>query len=138
MTAVMTKIKLDPYLKLVSEFPLRPIRTRKAHVQAAKRLRELQQAKDIASRDYKSVLVNLIADYEKAAGWVIDTSHVTAADVVRHLLDEHNLSVNAFARKLQMPQSSLSEMLSGKRAWSKSAIVKISKHFALNPSLFLK
>ena len=48
------------------------------------------------------------------------------------------MSVNAFSKEVGVAQSALSEMLNGKRGWSKSAIVKISKYFKLNPALFLK
>jgi plasmid maintenance system antidote protein VapI len=84
------------------------------------------------------VLASLIAEYERSANLRLDTSKVTAAEIVTHLLDEHAMSVNALAKVLHIPQSSLSEMLSGRRDWSKQAIIRLSAHFGLQPGLFLR
>lgn len=136
MTAVASRIKLDPYLRLVCEFPLRPFRNDNAYERGLRRLRSLQSRTDRATVDYKKILVALLAEYEKEAGWHIDTSHVTAADIVRHLLDDREMSVNTLGKTVGISQSSLSEMLSGRRDWSKSAIAKLSDYFGLNPGVF--
>jgi plasmid maintenance system antidote protein VapI len=54
------------------------------------------------------------------------------------LLAERGMSVNAFAQKVGIAQSALSDMLNGKRDWSKSAIVAVADHFGLNRGLFLQ
>ena len=94
--------------------------------------------KDSATTAYVEALVTLVSDYERQAGYTLDTSYVTAADMVLHLLEERGMSVNAFSKEVGVAQSALSAMLNGKRGWSKSAIVKICKYFRLNPALFLK
>ena len=48
------------------------------------------------------------------------------------------MSVNALAKTLEISQSSLSEMLNGRREWSKQAIIRISDYFGLQPGLFLR
>jgi HTH-type transcriptional regulator/antitoxin HigA len=139
MATMLTKTSAaDPYLQLVRSFPLRPIRTRTAHQQAKAVLRSLVGARGAAARDYKVVLASLISDYERSANLRMDTSKVTAADVVQHLLGEQGMSVNALAKKVAIPQSSLSEMLSGRREWSKLAIVRVAGYFKLRTDLFLK
>jgi antitoxin component HigA of HigAB toxin-antitoxin module len=125
-------------MELVRRFPLRPIRTRHAHEQAKAMLRTLAGRRGPAIRDYKTVLVGLIANYERSANLRLDTSKVTAAQVVRHLLNEHGTSVSRLAKTLEISQSSLNDMLNGHRDWSKTAIVRLSNHFALQPALFLR
>jgi antitoxin component HigA of HigAB toxin-antitoxin module len=128
----------DAYLKLVQSFPLRPIRTRTAHRHAKQMFRSLIGKRGAAVLDYKTVLVSLIAEYESSANLKLDTSDVTPADVITHVLEERGMSANALAKVLGISQSSLSEMLNGRRDWSKSAIVGISNYFGLQPGLFLK
>jgi HTH-type transcriptional regulator/antitoxin HigA len=128
----------DSYLELVQTFPLRPIRTASAHRQAKAILRNLIGKRGAAVRDYKSVLVALVVDYERSANHRLNTSKVTAADVVLHLLDERDMSVNALAKILAVSQSSLSDMINGRRDWSKQAIIRISSYFGLEPGLFLR
>ena len=46
------------------------------------------------------------------------------------------MSVSALARLIGVPQSNLSEMLGGKRAWSKTAIRGLSEHLNIRPDHF--
>jgi antitoxin component HigA of HigAB toxin-antitoxin module len=131
-------ISADTYLELVQAFPLRPIRSQNAHQHAKQMLRSLAGKRTSAIRDYKVVLVSLVAEYERSANLTLDTSDVTAADIVLHLLEDRGMSVNALAKAVAVSQSSLSDMLNGRRDWSKSAIVRISNYFGLQPGLFLK
>jgi HTH-type transcriptional regulator/antitoxin HigA len=128
----------DRYMELVAAFPLRPLRSGAAHQQAKQVLRSLGGEQGSGAEDYKAVLVKLIVDFEQNAEHRIDTTGVSAADVVRHLLAERDMSVNAFARAAGVSQSTLSEMLRGKRQWSRTAILRISGFFRLNPGLFLR
>ena len=82
-------------------------------------------------------LAGLIADYEQHASFAIDTSKVSAADVVRHLMQENDFTITALAREIGVGQSNLSEMLGGKREWSKKVIKELAQRFSLNPMLFL-
>ena len=128
----------DSYMELISEFPLRRIKTAADHVRATKMVLRLSVVgSDRGAADYLDVLVDLIADYEKRAGHVIDTSKVTAADLVRHRIEERGMSVSSLARLIGVPQSNLSEMLSGKRDWSKNAIRGLSSHLNIRADRFL-
>jgi antitoxin component HigA of HigAB toxin-antitoxin module len=138
MATTLSTTSRDPYYQLILSFPLRPIRTRSLHQRAKAVLRGLVGKRGSAVRDYKAVLTSLIADYERNANMRLDTSKITAADVVLHLLDERDMSVNGLAKLLDISQSSLSEMLHGRREWSKSAIIRISSHFGLQPAIFLR
>jgi antitoxin component HigA of HigAB toxin-antitoxin module len=128
----------DPYLDLILSFPLRPIRTGNTHQQAKAMLRSLVGKRGGAVRDYKTVLASLIADYERSANLRLDTSKVTPSQVILHLLEQQSMSANTLAKKLSISQSSLSDMLNGRRDWSKQAIVRLSAHFGLQPGIFLR
>jgi antitoxin component HigA of HigAB toxin-antitoxin module len=132
------KIK-DSYLELINEFPLRKIRTDEEHRRALAIFagHAGQPKLNHGVVDYLGVLADLIAEYERRAGFAIDTSNVSAADVVRHLMEEHQLTISGLSRELGVGQSNLSEMLSGKRDWSKKVIKSLCERFSLNPMLFL-
>lgn len=132
----MATATANRFEELNAAFPLRPIRTEKAHGRALKVFAKLANERGDDVADYKIVLLKLIADYEEMAGHRIDTSRTSAADVVRHLLEERKLSVNALAKKIGMSQGTLNEMLRGNRDWSKTAIMKLADFFGLTTDLF--
>ena len=138
--AVMTKkvTVAGRYMELIGEFPLRRIKSASIHARAKALVLRLSSRKaDRGTTDYLDVLADLIADYEKRSGQVIDTSKVSAADLVRHRIEERGLSISSLARLICLPQSNLSEMLSGKRDWSKTAICGLSAHLNIRAERFL-
>lgn len=88
-------------------------------------------------RDYLDVLVDLITDLERREGQAINTSDVSAAEVVRHRIDQRGMSISSLARLIGVPQSNLSEMLNGKRDWSKSVIRGLCMHLNIRAERFL-
>ena len=128
----------DAYLTLVERFPLRPIRTETQHATAMKVFAKLRTRQDADARDYRTVLASLIEDHECSTIQSMTTSDTTPADIIRHLAAEHSLSINQLAKATSLPQSSLSEMLSGTRQFSKAAITALSNHFAISPAIFFR
>jgi antitoxin component HigA of HigAB toxin-antitoxin module len=127
------------YLNLILKVhPLRPIRTDEEHQKARKALRSLAGDKRQVAAEFKKVLISIIEMYEREAGRHQKASGVSAADIVRHLLAERRMSVNALAKSRGISQSALSDMLNGKRQWSKSVIISIADYFGLNRGLFLR
>ena len=132
-------LETDPYLDLIlNVHPLRPIRTNEEHQGAKKALLSLASDKRGVATEFKKVLASIIEAYEREKGMRLDTSHVSAANIIRHLLAERQLSVNAFAKARGISQSALSDMLNGKREWSKSVIINVADYFGLNRGLFLR
>jgi antitoxin component HigA of HigAB toxin-antitoxin module len=128
----------DSYMDLISEFPLRRLKSAAEHAKASRIVLRLSTAgSDRGAADYLDVLVDLIADYERRAQHALDMSELSAADLVRHRLEERQLSVSALARLIGVPQSNLSEMLSGRRSWSKSAIRGLAQHLNVRAERFL-
>jgi antitoxin component HigA of HigAB toxin-antitoxin module len=124
-------------MELVGEFPLRPIHSDSEHQRAKRMLRSSAGERGGDASDYKAVLVGLIAAYEKEK-YAGDMPKLSAGDIVRHLLAERSMSVNALAKAAGVAQSSLSDMLNGKRDWSKSAIVRVADYLGLQRGLFLR
>jgi HTH-type transcriptional regulator / antitoxin HigA len=133
----------ETYLQLVREFPLRRLKTVVDHRQALSVYRKLalrpaRRKPDVGSAEYLDVLVDLIVDYERRSGRTIDTRHLTPAQIVRHFLAERGMSVTALAKAIGVGQSNLSEMLSGRRSWSKTAIAGLVEIFNIDPRRFLR
>jgi len=128
----------DSYMELIREFPLRRIRSAIDHARATRLVVRLSaETSDRGVAEYLDVLIDLIADCERRAGQAIDASKVSAADLVRHRIDERGMSISALARLIGVPQSNLSEMLSGRRDWSKTAIRGLSAHLHIAAGRFL-
>jgi antitoxin component HigA of HigAB toxin-antitoxin module len=128
----------DTYFDLVRAFPLRRIRNAAEHARAKNiYLRLSAHAKDRGTRDYLDVLADLIAEYEKRTNQTIATSDIAIADLVRHHMQERAMSVSALANEIGVAQSNLSEMLNGRRDWSKAAIRSLSKMFNIRAERFL-
>jgi antitoxin component HigA of HigAB toxin-antitoxin module len=128
----------DSYLELIAEFPLRRIKTSAEHAKAKKLVSRLSAGgHDPGAAEYLDILIDLVADYEKRTDQMIDKATVSAAELIRHRIEERGMSVSALARLIEVPQSNLSDMLSGKRAWSKSAIRGLSAHLNIRAERFL-
>jgi antitoxin component HigA of HigAB toxin-antitoxin module len=140
MPKTRTMRTTDVYFSLIREFPLRRLKSKAEHDVAIDHLTRVslkyKQTHDAAITDYIEILARLIDDYERGAGLKIDASHVTPADVIRHLIEANGMTVSQLARQTGVGQSNLAEMLSGRRDFSKTAIARICDRFRLNPALF--
>ncbi|MGA2232849.1 MAG: hypothetical protein ABSH22_18265 [Tepidisphaeraceae bacterium] len=125
-------------MKLIAELPLRRIKTAAEHAKAKGIILRLSsQDTDRGASDYLDILVDLVADFERRSEAAIDSSTVAASDLVRHRIDERGMSVSSLAGLIGVPQPNLSEMLNGRRAWSKTAIRGLSAHLNIRADRFL-
>lgn len=90
----------------------------------------------IGIRGYLHILAELIDQFEKSARLKVDLAGQTAADVIGHLVEVNGLTVSGLAREIGMGQSNLSEMLSGRRDFSKAAIGKLCGRFGISAEVF--
>jgi antitoxin component HigA of HigAB toxin-antitoxin module len=127
----------DAYFQFVRAFPLRRIRSKAEHETAKSIFLRHSSARDRETREYLDVLADLIADYEQRARQAIDTSKVSPAELVRHRMLERQLTLSALAKQIGVPQPNLSEMLNGRRDWSKTAIRELSRIFNIRAERFL-
>jgi antitoxin component HigA of HigAB toxin-antitoxin module len=128
----------DSYMELIAEFPLRRLKTAAEHAKAKRIILRLSaRPTDRGASDYLDVLVDLVADFERRSKESIDSSAVSASDLVRHRMEERGMSVSSLASLIGIPQPNLSEMLNGKRDWSKTAIRGLSVRLNIRAERFL-
>jgi HTH-type transcriptional regulator/antitoxin HigA len=126
------------YLALIRRFPLRPIRDEQTLDLASDLFSELvlrAESRRPDESDYLSILGKLIREYEDAHKAM--PPHMTPQRALESLMEDNNLSQSELARRLEAPQSVISEFLSGKRGLSRKLVIKLADHFKVSPELFL-
>ena len=131
----------DSYFELVRAFPLRPIRSEQQLDRAVAVLLKLSTSKperklDSGERDYLEALTLLVQRFEQSRrGSALPK--LTPLDRLKFLMEQRSMTVNDLGRVIgSQPNASL--VLHGKRAMSKSQILKLAGHFAVSPALFME
>ena len=127
----------DDYLRLVRDFPLKPIRSPRELEAAIDKLTELTLGGEMlraGEHDYRDALAILVAEYEQNhAGLQL---HTTPLQRLQFLVRESGMTVNQLGEIVgSQPMASL--ILSGKRELSKANIRAIAGYFKVNPGYFL-
>ncbi|MGA2033455.1 MAG: helix-turn-helix domain-containing protein [Thermoguttaceae bacterium] len=147
----------EHYLELVARFPLRPIRSDEELEGAVRMVDSLLDRRNLApeEEDYLEVLGDLIERYEDEAhpmapvsdsdtetdgGRDEDEAHpmapVSDAEMLRHLIEAKGVSHTEIARDTGMADSTISEILKGKRTLNRSHIGKLARYFNVSPGVF--
>ena len=124
----------DSYLELVAAFPLTSIRSEE-HLAAAQTFMDslLTQKKLHRGEElYLDALSDLIAAYEDEHYPVKAASD---ADMLRHLMEAKGVTQNEISRQTGVSKSTISEVLSGKRPFSRQMIRKFADYFKVNVSV---
>jgi HTH-type transcriptional regulator/antitoxin HigA len=124
------------YLELVRSFPLRPIRSDRDLERAITVINSLIDRKTRSSdeEDYLDVLGDLVEKYE--------TEHhpmppVSDADMLRHLIESRETTQAEVAAEAGIAESTISEILAGKRRMNRRHIEALARHFKVNPAVFI-
>ena len=127
--------KNDIYLELVFRFPLRPIRSDKELNAAVQMVDSLLDRKDLASEegDYLEVLGDLIEQYESEAHPIAPVSDV---QMLRHLIEAKGVSQTEVSKATGIADSTISEVLKGKRSLNRHHIGILSRYFNVSPGVF--
>jgi HTH-type transcriptional regulator / antitoxin HigA len=124
----------EHYFELVRKFPLRPIRSDEELMQAIAVIRPLlARALDEGEQDYLDVLSDLVEKYEAEEH---PMPPVSDADMLRHLIDARDITQAKLASDLGLPDSTVSEVLAGKRRLTRKHIGAIAKYFGVSPGVF--
>jgi len=126
----------DRYLDLVRRFPLRPLRT-DADLDVAVAIIDglLDRPKLTApERDYLDVLSDLVEAYETET---IPTRQVSDAELLRFLIGQKGVTQNRVAGGAGIAESTISEVLAGKRKLNRAQIAKLARYFHVEPGTFL-
>jgi HTH-type transcriptional regulator / antitoxin HigA len=127
--------KNEKYIDLVHAFPLRPIRSEAELDRAIAVIDSLVVRDDLdpGEDDYLDVLSDLVLKYEAEhdpIAWVSDD------DMVRFLLDSNDMTQAELAQRSRIAESTISEVLAGKRKLSRRHIAAVASVFRVSPSIF--
>jgi HTH-type transcriptional regulator/antitoxin HigA len=124
-------------LALIRRFPLRPI-TSEAELDRATAVMNslLDRDLDPAEDDYLDVLSDLIERYEDKHH-PIPTDDLTDAEMLEHLIEAKGVTQVQAARGAGIAESTISEVLAGKRQLTRSQIQKLAAYFHVSPAVFL-
>ena len=124
----------DTYLELVQVFPLASIKSDE-HLEAAQEIMDQLLAKgalDGGEEMYLDALSDLVAAFE-------DEHHAIApasdADMLRHLMEARDVTQAQLSRETGIAKSTISEVLSGKKTFSRQMIRKFSDYFRVDLSV---
>jgi HTH-type transcriptional regulator/antitoxin HigA len=125
----------DPYFALVQRFPLRPIRSDAELDQAVEMVDALLDRGDLspAEEDYLDVLGDLIERYEAEAH---PMPAVSDAAILRHLIEAKGSSQREVSKATGIADSTISEVLKGKRPLNRGHIGKLARYFNVSPDAF--
>jgi HTH-type transcriptional regulator/antitoxin HigA len=135
MRAVYGKAE-DRYLDLVRKFPLRPLRS-DADLDAAVAVIDGlldRPGLTAAEQDYLDVLSDQVAAYEAEA---VPMRPVGDAELLRFLIEQKNVTQAEAASGAGIVESTISEVLAGKRKLNRSQIAKLARYFRVEPAVFL-
>ena len=125
----------DSYLVLIHRFPLRAIRNERELDAAISLVNELldRPLLDEGEDDYLDVLGNLVEDYEESVHPIEPASD---AVMLESLLADRSQTQLQVAAATGIANSTLSNVLHGKRQLTRDHIRRLAKHFKVNPGVF--
>ena len=125
----------DRYLELIRQFPLRPVRSDEELDDAIRVIDSLlsKQALVPEEQDYLDVLSDLVERYEAEAHPI---APLPDADMLRHLIEAKGSPQTEVARATGIADSTISEVLSGKRSLNRKHIGKLARYFNVSPEVF--
>ena len=126
----------DRYLELVCQVPLRPIRS-EAELDSA--IAMIDALLDLDERsgdeeDYLDVLSDLVEKYEDEND---PMPTVASTEMLRFLIDNRATTQTEVATETGIAESTISEILAGKREMNRKHIEALARHFRVNPAVFM-
>lgn len=124
----------DSYLELIQTFPLSSIRS-DAHLDEAQKVMDRLLAKgklDVGEETYLDALSDLVGVYEDEHHAIEPASD---ADMLRHLLEAKGITQAQLGKEAEIAKSTISEILAGKRPFSRQMIRKLADYFKVDVSV---
>jgi HTH-type transcriptional regulator/antitoxin HigA len=126
------------YLALVRKFPLRLIRSEQeneAALAVIEALGERQRVRPLEpeEHDYIAVLAKLIEEYENEH---YPSGPVSGTAMLAHLIEAKGINKARLAADTGLAESTISQLLQGKRKLSRHTIARFANYFRVEPSLF--
>lgn len=121
----------DVYLELIQVFPLASIKSEE-HLEAAQAIMDQLLAHDNlddGEEMYLGALGDLVAAYEDEHYPIAPPSD---ADMLRHLMEAKGVTQSQLSREAGIAKSTISEVLTGKRPFSRQTIHKLADYFKVD------
>lgn len=121
----------DSYLVLVCDFPLASIQSGE-HFEEAQKVMDRLLAKatlDDGEEMYLDALSDLVAAYEDEH---VAIGPASDADMLRHIMEAKGVSQAELSRDAAVPRSTVSEVLAGKKPFSRHLIRKFADYFGVD------
>ena len=127
-------MNLDSYLEHVSAFPLASIKSDEHLAEAQKVMDRLlaREELDDGEEMYLDALSDLAATYEDIHHAIEPASD---ADMLRHLLLAKSITQAQLSRETGLAKSSISEVLAGKKPFSRQMMRKLADYFNVDVSV---
>jgi len=124
----------DSYLGLVLDFPLASIKSAEHLEEAQRVMDELLARGDLDDGEviYIDALSDLVATYEDEHYAIEPASD---ADMLRHLMEAKGIAQIQLSRDTGLPKSTISEVLAGKKPFSRRVIRKLAEYFQVEVSV---
>ena len=136
MMAMKTDFRLkgktrDSYLELVLDFPLTSIKSEKHFAEAQKVIDKLLARGALGDGEvaYLDALSDLVGTYEDDHYQIEPASD---AELLRHLMEAKGVSQVQLSRESGLPKSTISEVLAGKKPFSRQMIRTLANYFHVN------
>jgi HTH-type transcriptional regulator/antitoxin HigA len=113
----------------------RPIKNKSAHTQALGLISALtgyELSRD--QTDYLEALTLFVHEYEQQ---FVQEPALNPAELLKHLLEENDLTTKELAQLLNVDQSLASRLLSGNRKITPEHARRLGEHFGVRPGLFI-
>ncbi len=126
----------DRYFALVREFPLRPLGSDTELDQAVAMIDRLLARSRLApdEEDYLDVLSDLVEKFENRR---YPIQPISGLDALRHLVESSGKTRATVAAEAGLPESTLSEVLLGRRRFNIRHIGIMARYFRIDPGVFL-
>ncbi len=124
------------YLRLIRRLPLRPLQTAADLDRAVTLIDELLDRKDLDSgeQDYLDVLGDLIERYEEMS---CPMPAVSDGEMLAFLMEQKGVRQVVVARAAGIAESTVSEILAGRRRLNRAQIERLAAYFRVEPGVFL-
>lgn len=125
----------DLYFELVERFPLRPIHDDSKLRKAQEMIRSLVSRPRIesAEADYLRVLAGLVSEYEESK---FRREAASDAEMLKFLIETKGVPQVQVARDNEIAESTISEVLAGKRMLTREQVAGLAAYFKIGESAF--
>lgn len=124
----------DSYFELVLAFPLSSIHSDE-HLDEAQKVMDRLLAKselDAGEETYLDALSDLVAVYEDEHHAIEPSSD---AEMLRHLVESKGVTQAQLSQETGIAKSTISEVLAGKKPFSRQVIRKLAEYFKVDVSI---